>query len=35
MIPYSGYILDVGYFYPPVVLLAAYLTTKVNWKKYY
>jgi len=28
MIPYSGYILDVGYFYPPVVLLAAYLTTK-------
>ncbi|OUM68334.1 hypothetical protein PIROE2DRAFT_3926 [Piromyces sp. E2] len=28
MIPYSGYILDVGYFYPPVVLLAAFLTTK-------
>jgi len=29
MIPYSGYILDVGYFYPPVVLLAGFLTTKV------
>jgi len=28
MIPYSGYILDVGYFYPPVVLLAGFLTTK-------
>jgi len=28
MIPYSGYILDVGYFYPPVVLLAAFLTCK-------
>ncbi|ORX46231.1 Gaa1-domain-containing protein [Piromyces finnis] len=27
MIPYSGYILDVGYFYPPVVLLVAFLTT--------
>lgn len=28
MLPYASYILDVGYFFPPVVLLAFYLAAK-------